>query len=117
MRIEIDQGKQDHTMIFILVHSVSRATSSPLHNNAKTSTKITKFTYKYTSKIQSWTLQDCLYPYAEPYHKRYTTLVPNREPYCNVLCKLYRKNEITHNFNTNYAQIPYSSTILPKDVW
>jgi len=26
---------EDHTMIFILVHSSTRAISSPLHNNAK----------------------------------------------------------------------------------
>jgi len=38
---EIGKGREDNTMIFILIHSSSRATSSPLHNNAKISTKIT----------------------------------------------------------------------------
>jgi len=33
--------------------------------------------------------------------------------YANILCT----NKITKNFTTNYTQTPYSSIILPKNIW
>ena len=36
-QMKTEKGIEDHTGIFILVHSITRATSNPLHNNAKIS--------------------------------------------------------------------------------
>jgi len=36
--------------------------------------------------------------------------------FCSVWCKLHNQNEITQDFNTNYAKKPYSSTIQAKEM-
>ena len=75
-------------------------------------TKINKFTYKYTTKIQSWTLQDWFYPYAKPYHIRWSTLLQLQYPTAVYYANLQHTNEITKNFTTNYTQtiFKYNST-------
>jgi len=93
--MEKGQGKEKHAMIFIIVHSFSRATSSHLHNNAKISTKFTSLHTQTQPRFNLEPYKIASTPYPEPYHIRYTTLVLNAEPYCSVLCKLYKSHKIS----------------------
>jgi len=102
-QMERDNERKDHTMIFILIHSFTRTTSSPLHNNAKISTKSYKFTYTNTLKNQSWTLQDCLYPLCStlPHKLHHPSAIS--EHYCYVWCKQYTQNEILQDYTIHNA--------------
>jgi len=89
------------TQIFILVHSSSRGTSSPLHNNAKISTKSYKFTYTNTYKTQSWTLQDCLYPLCgTPPHKMHNPSAICRTLLLCLMQTIHPKQKLTRLHNT-----------------
>jgi len=115
--METVQGREDYTMIFILVHSFSRAMPCPLHNDTKISTKFTSLQTQTHTRINLEPYKIAYTPYAKSYHIRCTTLVLNGEPYCSVWCKLYSQNENTQDFKTNNAQISYSSIILASNEW
>jgi len=108
MQIWMVQGKEDHTRIFIVVRSSSRAKS--FAKLCKDFTQNNKFTITYIIKTQSWTLQDWSNPYVEPYHTRCRTLLP-------CMMQTQPKTKFTMYHNTNYTQTPYTSIILLKNIW
>jgi len=111
-----EQGKEDHTGTFILVNSSLRATSSPLHNNAKNSLKTTSFYIQlhYQDSILNPTRLILPLCWTLPHKMHHPSAKCRTLLQCNM--QTYNKNEIPINYNTIYTQTPYSSIYLPKNM-